>query len=393
MPSSGVGTEILEKPTTAHGAAAMEITVSKFDLLKELTATQGVVERKTTIPILSNFLFEATGDKLTITATDLDLSLRTSCPAKVKKEGSCTVPARKLYEYVKLLSDGDISINLRENHWVQIRSGRSNTKMVGMARANFPAVPNFPASGAIKLPAQVVRTMIAKTIFAISNEESRYTLNGALMVLKPESITMVATDGHRLAHIERNQGKFSVSGEMKTLIPKKAMAELNTLVNSTDVEEIEFNRDESLLFFRVGNRLLTSRQLTGQFPNYEAVLPRDNNKAVVLSCEDLSVAIQRVAQFADERSGAIRLKLEKNELKISSSSTEAGESEDSIETTYNADPLVMGFNSNYLLDFLKAAGSGEVRLELKDPQSAGQLRPEGSDDGYKYRYIIMPMRI
>ena len=151
----------------------MEISVSKFDLLRELTATQGVVERKTTIPILSNFLFEAAGDKLTITATDLDLSLRTSCPAKVKKEGSCTIPARKLYEYVKLLSDGDISIKLMDNHWVQIRSGRSNNKMVGMARANFPAVPNFPASGAIKLPAQVVRTMIAKTIFAISNEESR----------------------------------------------------------------------------------------------------------------------------------------------------------------------------------------------------------------------------
>jgi DNA polymerase III subunit beta len=392
MPSSSVGTEILDKPSTVQGAA-MEITVSKFDLLKELTATQGVVERKTTIPILSNFLFEAAGDKLTITATDLDLSLRTSCPAKVKKEGSCTVPARKLYEYVKLLSDGDISIKLMDNHWVQIRSGRSNTKMVGMARANFPAVPNFPASGAIKLPADVVRTMIAKTIFAISNEESRYTLNGALMVLKPESITMVATDGHRLAHIEKNQGKLSVSGEMKTLVPKKAMAELNAIVNSTEVDDIEFNRDESTLFFRIGNRLLTSRQLTGQFPNYEAVLPRDNNKAVVLVCEDLSVAIQRVAQFADERSGAIRLKLDKNELKISSSSTEAGESEDSIETNYSADPVVMGFNSSYLLDFLKAAGSGEVRLELKDPQSAGQLRPEGSDDGYKYRYIIMPMRI
>jgi DNA polymerase III subunit beta len=392
MPSSSVGTEILDKPSTVQGAA-MEITVSKFDLLKELTATQGVVERKTTIPILSNFLFEAAGDKLTITATDLDLSLRTSCPAKVKKEGSCTVPARKLYEYVKLLSDGDISIKLMDNHWVQIRSGRSNTKMVGMARANFPAVPNFPSSGAIKLPAEVVRTMIAKTIFAISNEESRYTLNGALMVLKPESITMVATDGHRLAHIEKNQGKLSVSGEMKTLVPKKAMAELNAIVNSTEVDDIEFNRDESTLFFRIGNRLLTSRQLTGQFPNYEAVLPRDNNKAVVLGCEDLSVAIQRVAQFADERSGAIRLKLDKNELKISSSSQEAGESEDSIETNYTADPVVMGFNSSYLLDFLKAAGSGEVRLELKDPQSAGQLRPEGSDDGYKYRYIIMPMRI
>ncbi len=371
----------------------MEITVSKNDLLKELTATQGVVERKTTIPILSNFLFEAAGDKLTITATDLDLSLRTSCPATVKKEGSCTIPARKLYDYVKLLSDGDISIKLMDNHWVQIRSGRSNTKMVGMARANFPAVPNFPTAGAIQLPAQVLRTMIAKTIFAISNEESRYTLNGALMVLKPEAITMVATDGHRLAHIEMNRGKFPVSGEMKTLIPKKALAELNSLINSTDAENIEFNRDESTLFFRIGSRLLTSRQLTGQFPNYEAVLPRDNNKSVVLRCDDLNGAIQRVAQFADERSGAIRLKLDKNELRISSSSTDAGESEDLIETAYNSDPLVMGFNSSYLLDFLKAAGSGEVRLELKDSQSAGQLRPEGGDDDYKYRYIIMPMRI
>src|SRR5437764_10007778 len=158
MPSSGVSVENVEKISTATGAA-MEIVLSQTELLRELTATQGVVERKTTIPILSNFLFEAAGDKLTITATDLDLSLRTSCPAKVKKEGSCTVPARKLYDYVKLLSDGDISIKLMDNHWVQIRSGRSNTKMVGMARANYPAVPNFPASGAIRLPGQVVRTM------------------------------------------------------------------------------------------------------------------------------------------------------------------------------------------------------------------------------------------
>ncbi len=148
------------------------------------------------------------GDKLSITATDLDLSLRTSCPAKVKKEGSCTIPARKLYDYVKLLGDGDISIKLLENHWVQIRSGRSNTKMVGMARANFPALPLFPAESAIQLPAQVLRQLIAKTIFSISNEESRYTLNGALLVLKPESITMVATDGHRLAHIEHANTKL-----------------------------------------------------------------------------------------------------------------------------------------------------------------------------------------
>ncbi|HEX3585587.1 MAG TPA: DNA polymerase III subunit beta [Candidatus Angelobacter sp.] len=372
----------------------MEISVSKNDLLKELTATQGVVERKTTIPILSNFLFEAGGDKLSITATDLDLSLRTSCPAKVKKEGSCTIPARKLYDYVKLLGDGDISIKLLENHWVQIRSGRSNTKMVGMARANFPALPLFPAESALQLPAQVLRQLIAKTIFSISNEESRYTLNGALLVLKPESLTMVATDGHRLAHVEHNGTKLPVSGELKVLVPKKAMAELSTLLNSSDAQTVEFAKDESTLFFRIGGRLLTSRQLTGQFPNYEAVLPRDNNKFVSVHCDELSAAIQRVAQFADERSNAIRMRVEKNELKVSSSNTETGESEDSIEVAYTGDPMVIGFNSQYLLEFLKVVGAGDVRFEFKDAQTAGQLRPdEAADSEYRYRYIVMPMRI
>src|SRR5215469_2872310 len=313
-------------------ATSLEITVSKFELLRELTATQGVVERKTTIPILSNYLFEASADKLWLTATDLDLSLRTSCNAKVKKEGSCTIPARKLHDYVKLLPDADITVKLLENHWVSIRCGRSNTKMVGMAKSNFPSLPVFPTAGVVNIPAQVLRGMIARTSFAIANEESRYTLNGALMVLKPESITMVATDGHRLAHIERTGEKFEgVSGEMKTLIPKKAMDELRSLVDSTEVETIEFGKDESTLFFRIGPRLLTSRQLTGQFPNYEAVLPKDNTKTVSIHGEELAGAISRVAQFADERSRAVRLKLEKGELKLSASSTETGESEDSIE--------------------------------------------------------------
>jgi DNA polymerase III subunit beta len=383
----------VEAVATPTGTTTMEITVSKFELLRELTATQGVVERKTTIPILSNYLFEAGADKLSLTATDLDLSLRTSCNAKVKKEGSCTIPARKLHDYVKLLPDADITIKLLENHWVSIRCGRSNTKMVGMARSNFPSLPAFPTAGVVKIPAGVLREMIAKTTFAIANEESRYTLNGALMVLKPESITMVATDGHRLAHIERGGEKFEgVSGEMKTLVPKKAMDEIKSLLDSTDVEAIDFAKDESTLFFRIGPRLLTSRQLTGQFPNYEAVLPKDNNKSVTVNCDDLTGAIQRVAQFADERSRAVRMKIEKGELKISASSTETGESEDSIETNYNGDSVTIGFNAAYLIDFLKATGSGEVRMEFKDAQSAGQLRPAEGDD-YKYRYIVMPMRI
>ncbi len=390
-------------PATAP-TGNLDITVSRAELLRELTAAQSVVERKTTIPILSNFLFEAADDRLSITATDLDQSLRTSCAAKVKKSGACTIPARKLYDYIRLLPEGDISIKLQDNHWVQIRSGRSNTKMVGMARANFPQVPEFPAAGAIKIAAAALRNMVSKTIFAISSEESRYTLNGALLVLKSESMAMVATDGHRLAHIERiGENLSGVTGEKKTLIPRKALGELQSLLansnaGSGDTTEaadfVEFADDETTLFFRMSGRVLTSRKLTGQFPNYEAVLPRDNNKFVIVRSDELMGALQRVAQFADERSGAIRLRLEQNELRISSSSTDAGESEDIIETPYNYDPLVVGFNSAYLIDFLKAIGNtGEVRLEFKDAQSAGQMRPEDGNEDQKYRYILMPMRI
>src|ERR1700676_1602067 len=241
----------VEAIATAAGTTTMEITVSKVKLLRDPPA--------------------------------LGRSLGKSCSAKVKKEGSCTIPARKLHDYVKLLPDADITIKLLENHWVSIRCGRSNTKMGGMARSNFPSLPVFPAAGVVKIPSQVLRSMIAKTGFAIASEESRYTLNGALMVLKPESITMVATDGHRLAHVERAGEKFEgVSGEMKTLIPKKAMDELKSLLDSTDSEEIEFAKDESTLFFRIGQRLLTSPQLTAHSPNYEAVLPKDNSKSINL---------------------------------------------------------------------------------------------------------------
>ncbi len=373
----------------------LEITVSRAELLRELTAAQSVVERKTTIPILSNFLFEAADGVLTITATDLDQSLRTSCAAKVKKAGACTIPARKLYDYIKLLPEGDISMKLMDNHWVQIRAGRSNTKMVGMARANFPQVAEFPAAGGYKISTASLANMIAKTIFAISNEESRYTLNGALLVLKAESMAMVATDGHRLAHIEKHgESLAGITGEKKTLIPRKALSELTGLLANTDAETIDFADDDQTLFFRVGGRVLTSRKLNGTFPNYEAVLPRDNTKFVIVRSEDLMASIQRVAQFADERSGAIKIRLEQNELKLSASSTDAGESEDIIETPYNYDPLVVGFNSQYLVDFLRATGvTGEVRLEFKDAQSAGQMRPEDASEEVKYRYILMPMRI
>ena len=383
----------VEKP--ASQGAAMEITVSRQDLLRELTATQSVVERKTTIPILSNFLLEAEEDRLNLTATDLDQAIRTSATVKVKKPGACTIPARKLYDYIKLLPDGDISIKLLENHWVQIRSGRSNTKIVGMARANYPQVPEFPAVSATSIPIAALKALIARTIFAISNEESRYTLNGALLILKAESLAMVATDGHRLSFVEKpNENLEGISGEKRVLVPRKALQELQQLLNSTEAEKVDFADDEHTLFFRIGHRTLSTRKLSGQFPNFEAVMPRDNTRFAVVRSSELSSSIQRVAQFADERSGAIRLRLEGNELRITANSTESGESEDTIDTPYSGEPIVVGFNSVYILDFLKALGNeGEVRLEFKDSQSAGQMRPDDPDAEYRYRYVLMPMRI
>jgi DNA polymerase-3 subunit beta len=377
------------------GLPAMEIAVQKSDLLKEISITQGVVERKSTVPILSSFLFEATENKLLITATDLDLSLRTFCPAKVIKAGSCTVPARKLYEYVRLLRDGEITIRLLENHWVQIRSGRSNTKMVGMPRDNFPTLPLFPAQSAIQLPAPVLQTMIARTIFAISQEESRYTLNGALLLIRPGAITMVSTDGHRLAHIETVKSKVAVTEEIRVLVPRKALAEVNALLNSSAVDTIGFAKDQTTLFFTIGARLFKARQLTGQFPNYEAVLPRDLNGSIEVPAVQLAQAVNRVAQFSDERSGAICLRIEKNLLRVTSSRPESGESEDSLKTSYGGDPLVMGFNSRYVLDFMKVAGDGNVRFHFKAPDAAGEFRTDQDSDSdceYKYRYIVMPVR-
>jgi len=392
MEQSATQPAISAATPAAPAASATEFVVSRQDLLKELSELYKVVQRKATVPILVNILVQATGNVLALTATDLDLSLRTVCPARVKKEGSCTIPAHKLYEYVRLLEDGDVAIRVLENHWIQIRSGRSHTRMVGLAPESFPKLPLFPSESAIKVESRVLSNLIARTMFAISSEESRYILNGALLLLKPQGITMVATDGHRLAHAECAKSQFAK--EVKIIVPKKALAQLSVLLNSSGVEQIQFAQDDSTLFFAIGNRLLTCRQLAGRFPNYEAVLPRDSKGTAVLPKDELFIAIQRVAQFSDERSNSVRIRLEKNEFKISSSNAETGESEDVVQVSYDGESALMAFNPQYLLDFLKVVGSSSVRLEFKDAQSASELRPEESmEDDFAYRYVVMPVRV
>jgi DNA polymerase-3 subunit beta len=375
-----------------EGTDTMEFSVKKYDLLEELEMTQGVVERKTTIPILSNLLFEGAGNKLSLTATDLELSICTSCEAKIKKEGSGTIPAKKLLELVRLLPDEEIKFKFLENHWVQIESGKRKYKMVGMSKENFPAIPEAPHVLA-KIPAKLMSGLISRTVFAISAEESRYTLNGGLLLVKPDSVTMVATDGHRLALAETEHKIAGLNAEVRVLVPKKALLELQRLTAEAGEEgSIEFSRDDSYLFFGVGSRRLVSRILTGQFPNYPAVMPRDNNKFVVLERNELNDAIRRVSQLADQRSRAVKLSVSTDGVELSAQSPEYGEATETIEKPYKGDPITIGFNAQYLLDFLAAIPDGPVRFELKDEQSAGQIRPEG-DGPFQYRYVIMPMRI
>ena len=372
----------------------MEFTVSKSDLVRELSLSQGVVEKKTTIPILSNVLLEAAGDRITLTATDLELGIRCSCPARVKKEGAGTVPARKLLDYVRLLPEGDVNMKFLENHWASITSGRSRTRIAGMSRESFPELPEMPEPIA-ELPTQTLATMIARTSFAISMEESRFTLNGALLLIKPEGLTMVATDGHRLAFVQAPAGASGTANQQfRALIPKKAMAELSKLADDAgDDGKAIFAGDDNHLYFQVGHRLLITRKLTGNFPDYERVLPKDHSLTAKLQKDEIRSAIERVAQFADERSRAIRVQFTNGEVRVFSSSVETGESEESVPSEYQGPDLEIGFNAQYLLDFLRAIPQDHVAFELKDQKSAGEMRPAGETVPDQYRYVVMPMRI
>lgn len=371
----------------------MEFTVSKADLVRELSLSQGVVEKKTTIPILSNVLLEAAGDRVTLTATDLELGIRCSCPAKVKKEGAGTIPARKLLDYVRLLPDAELNVKFLENHWASITCGRSRTRMAGMSRESFPELPAMPEAIA-EIPVHLLSAMIAKTSFAISMEESRFTLNGALLMLQDGGLRMVATDGHRLAYVENSAGADQAGRSFRALVPKKAMAEIVKLADVSAPDSLAaVAGDDNHLFFRIGDRLLLTRKLTGNFPDYERVLPKENPLLAKLNRDEIRSAIERVAQFADERSKAIRVQFTNGEVRVFSSSMETGESEESVPSEYQGPDLEIGFNANYLLDFLRATPQDQIAFEMRDQKSAGEMKPSGEGITDNYRYVVMPMRI
>ena len=370
----------------------MEFSVRKFDLLQELTLIQGVVERKTTIPILANVLVKAEGGELRIAATDLEIGLKSVCASKTTVPGTVTLPAKRLYEIVRALPDKEIKFKRGEANWVAVTCGSSRFRIAGLPQEDFPALPE-PKGTIGKIPAGVLAKLITRTIFAISTEDSKFTLSGALLLLKPGSVTMVATDGHRLAHIEKSEALDEVNEEIKVLVPRKAMSELVRMISeSTETERIGFTRDDNHLFFDLGKRLLISRMLTGQFPNYEAVLPRNNDRVITVNRDELASAIKRVAILSDERSRSVKLALSSGSMEITASHSDLGEAHETLEIDYDKEDFQVGFNYQYLLDFLTTADEPDISLEFKDGESAAQLRTQPPSD-YNYRYVVMPMRI
>ncbi len=369
----------------------MEFLVQKGELLKELQYVQGVVEKKTTVPILSNLLLETTGNALSITGTDLDVTIRCGCPAAVKVAGAVTLSARKLFDIVRLLPESEIHFKMAGgDDWVSITCERSRFKVAVLSKENFPDVPKVD-SERIELPADSLRYMISRCVFAITQEESRFALNGSLMILKANQMTLVTTDGHRLALISAPVELPGIEGEEKSLIPRKTLVELVKLAAS-GYDLIQFSKDSNHLLFQVGERLLISRILSGQFPNYEMVVPADNDKQVLISAGELSDTLRRVSIMADEQSRAIKLNLSEGQLDVSSNNADQGEAKESLPVDFVGENLSICFNARYLLDFLSVLDSEKVSLHLKDGETQGLFSPVDEEE-YSYRYIVMPMQI
>jgi DNA polymerase-3 subunit beta len=367
----------------------MELVVRKNELLRELQLFQGIVERKNTIPILANVLLEANGDEVRMLATDLEVALRGRCTATVASGGSLTVPAKKLYEIVRALPETDVRIET-DRQGVKVAAERFDSRIQTLPTEDFPTLPDVTGKARAQLPREAIREMVAKTQFAITGEDTRFFLNGAKFVLKPGSLTLVATDGHRLALVEVPHAS-GIEQEVGVILPRKTLLELGKLLSEGD-GEVVFEAGENHLFFEVGGRTLISRVIDGQFPAYERVIPKGNDKHIEFDRERLTSAVKRVALLSNERSRAVKFSIDRERVDVTSSSSEFGEAHEQLPVDYAGTPLTISFNAQYVLDFLNVAGSDVVSLSLKDDVSQAVMKPIGSE-GYDYTYVIMPMRI
>ncbi|ABQ24220.1 DNA polymerase III subunit beta [Geotalea uraniireducens] len=372
----------------------MEFRVAKDTFTKALQKIQGIVEKRNTMPILSNTLIEAHNDTLYITATDLEVGMKSSYPVNVIKEGKITVSAKKIYEIIKELSDEEIVFSTKENDWVEIHCGKAHFNIVGLSPDEFPYFPKINDNSFITLNNQILSEMIEKTSYAICNDETKFNLNGIFIKATTENernvLRMVATDGHRLSVTEKElSGNISNELNKGVIFPKKGIFELKKMTEE-EIGDIMLGFMDNSAVIKKGNTVIVMRLIDGEFPDYTKVIPTNNDKIIKILRESLLHSLRRMAILSSEKFKGIKLDVRNGSVEISSSNPELGDAREELEVDYQGEPLSVRFNARYLIDVLTILKEDEVELNLRDELSPIIMKPAAKND---FMSVIMPMRL
>jgi len=362
----------------------MKLSIQRDKFLEGLSTVQSVVSTRTTLPILANVLLVAEEGQLSLSTTDLDTGIQTSVEAEVEKPGSITLPARKLFSIIREHSVTDIHLEVDAKNNTEIRSGKSFFKIMGLPEEDFPPFPKTDDAMVYKLAQKDFRHMLRKTSYAMSSDESRYVLNGELLSFKESKLTIVATDGRRLALYE-NEVDFPKSNETEVILPSKAVGELVRILS--DEGDIEISIAENHIAFGVGKTFLVSKLIEGNYPNYRQVIPQETKERVTIEREIFMASLKRVALLSSEKSNSVKVTMLSNEIEISANSPDVGEAKETIPAQYKGKEFSIAFNPDYLADPLKNLDTDQVFLDLTDELSPGVVRINGP-----FLYVIMPMR-
>ena len=374
----------------------MKIKIARDELLTGLQRVQGIVEKRNTMPVLSNILLETKQDGIELVATDLEIGVRGHYKADVQQAGSVSLSARKLYELLKEVADGEITLTTQENNWVQIQAGRSQFKIVGIAASEFPALPTIEREGRVAIPGSGLASLIRKTLFAVGDNDARYILNGLLITLhssdKKVTMKLVGTDGHRLAVAESDLTQSTgtdLPKEIKAIIPRKAAQEIRRLLEEEEGEPL-LGFTKNLVTFQKSGLFLTSRVMEGTYPNYQQVIPKESAKKAAIERTALESALRRVAVLSKDKTNAVKVILQNGSITLHTSSPDVGEATEDLPAQYRGESLTTGFNARYLLDALAVMDGETVNLEISSPLSPCVLKSDG-DPGFLC--VVMPMKI
>jgi len=369
----------------------MKFTITREQLQEGLSAVAASVPSKTTLPVLSNILVEATRDGIRLSGTDLDIAVSTTVPAQVDQDGAITLPARKLVEIVRELPSAAIRITGSGEQRVTIECGRSKFKLLGLPREEFPAFPAVKFDGAWRTRSSDLQKLIGHVAFAASTEESRPILNGVLWELRPDRMRMVATNGHRLARMDVPTAAGGSTAQADLIVPPKALDQIRRLFGAD--EEVEIARSENHLGFRSPTTQVFTRLIEGPYPNYEQVIPRENDKTVTADKGALTSALRRMSIVASDQTHRIRLAFAGGSCKLSVQTPDLGEAQEELTVSYDGDPLEIGFNASYLLEIMKFIPTDEVRMTFKAPERAATCEPVGWNDPASFLALVMPLRL